>query len=130
MSNARYETHREFVQGSGELSPSEHIRLLRDSKTCFIPFLEDGAIVFECMDARHIPEIMASAEGLLAFKQLCVWIKDRAGMGSFYRSQHELVFVFKYGNGPHINNFGLGSRGRYRTNVWSYPAIRDKRRQK
>lgn len=130
MLNAKPETHREFLQGSGELSQDEHVHLLREPKRCYLPYLEDGAIVFECMDARHMLEILASAEDLLAFKQLCVWVKDRAGMGSFYRSQHELVFVFKHGKAPHINNFGLGARGRYRTNVWSYPAIRDKRRRK
>ncbi|TDK28892.1 site-specific DNA-methyltransferase, partial [Rhizobium deserti] len=57
------------------------------------------------------------------FKNLCVWNKTNGGMGSFYRSKHELVFVFKKGSAPHINNFGLGDTGRYRTNVWDYPGI-------
>jgi DNA modification methylase len=56
-------------------------------------------------------------------KNLCVWNKSNAGMGSFYRSQHELVFVWKSGTAPHINNFELGQRGRNRTNVWSYPGL-------
>lgn len=129
MSNAN-QTHREFVQGSGELSQAGHIDLLRHPKLCYQPYLEDGAIIYECIDFRHIMEIMASAEGILAFKQLCIWVKDRAGMGTFYRSQHELVFVFKYGAGPHINNFGLGARGRFRSNIWEYPAIRTSKRRK
>jgi DNA modification methylase len=56
-------------------------------------------------------------------RQLCIWAKDNAGLGTFYRSQHELVFVFKKGDAAHINNFGLGQDGRYRTNVWSYPGV-------
>jgi DNA modification methylase len=56
-------------------------------------------------------------------KQLCVWSKTNGGMGTFYRSKHELVFVFKVGTAPHTNSFGLGDTGRYRTNVWEYPGI-------
>lgn len=57
------------------------------------------------------------------FKNLCVWNKDNGGMGSPYRSKHELVFVFKNGNRSHQNNIELGSHGRYRTNVWDYPGV-------
>jgi DNA modification methylase len=68
-------------------------------------------------------EILDAAESCYQLKNLCIWNKDNAGLGSFYRSKHELVFVFKSGNGPHVNNFGLGETGRYRTNVWDYRGI-------
>ena len=81
----------------------------------------DGAIHFVCMDWRHMGEVLAAARGHYAeLRNLCVWAKTNGGMGSLYRSQHELVFVFKAGTAPHINNVELGRHGRYRTNVWSY----------
>jgi DNA modification methylase len=76
------------------------------------------------MDWRHMGELLAAGRSVYgAPKNLCVWSKTNAGMGTFYRSQHELVFVFKVGTGKHINNFGLGERGRYRSNVWVYPGV-------
>jgi DNA modification methylase len=82
----------------------------------------DGAIVFACMDWRHIQEMVAAGRRAgLTLKNLIVWSKDNGGMGAFYRSRHELIFPFKVGSAQHINNFGLGGSGRYRTNVWSYP---------
>jgi DNA modification methylase len=114
---------REFAMASGEMSSGQFMDFLRKFLTETCKFLEDGAIVYVCMDWRHMQELLGAAEGLLAFKQLCVWSKDKAGMGTFYRSQHELVFVFKYGTKPHINNFGLGNKGRYRTNIWNYPVV-------
>ena len=67
-------------------------------------------------------EMIAAAENVYSeFKNLCVWAKTNAGMGSFYRSQHELVFVFKSGGAAHLNNFGLGEKGRHRANLWTYP---------
>ena len=112
--------HREFVQASGEMSEDEFTRFLRDFKKLIAAYSKSGAIHFVCMDWRHIGEMHAAAKGLLEFKNLCVWTKDNAGMGSFYRSQHELVFVYKSGAGKHINNFALGQYGRHRTNVWAY----------
>ena len=82
----------------------------------------NGAIHFYFMDWRHLREIQDAAQPVFGGpRQLCVWVKDNGGMGSFYRSQHELVLVFKKGDEPHINNFELGQHGRYRTNVWEYP---------
>ena len=76
------------------------------------------------MDWRHLAEIQSAARETYAeLKNLCVWVKDNAGMGSFYRSQHELIFAFKSGTAPHINNFELGQHGRHRSNVWSYPGV-------
>ncbi|HEY6356620.1 MAG TPA: site-specific DNA-methyltransferase, partial [Vicinamibacterales bacterium] len=84
----------------------------------------DGAIHFVCMDWRHMKELLrAGSEVYTELKNLCVWNKDNGGMGAFYRSKHELIFVFKHGTAPHRNNFGLGALGRYRTNVWDYAGV-------
>jgi DNA modification methylase len=116
--------HGEFVEASGEMLESEFTDFLSVIITNLIEHSEDGAIHFICMDWRHIQELLsASKMPNYAFKQLCVWNKDNAGMGTFYRSKHEFVFVFKKGQGKHINNFELGQYGRYRTNVWDYPIV-------
>ena len=82
----------------------------------------DGSLHFICMDWRHMRELLyAAAKPYSEIKNLCVWSKTNAGMGSLYRSQHELIFVFKNGGAPHINNVELGRFGRNRTNVWHYP---------
>ena len=84
----------------------------------------DGAIHFVCIDWRHIGEALAAGKHTFdALKNVCVWSKTNGGMGSLYRSQHELVLVFKSGAGGHINNVELGRHGRYRTNVWTYAGI-------
>ena len=84
----------------------------------------DGAIAFVCMDWRHMRELLEAGEAVFSeLKNLCVWNKTNGGMGSFYRSKHELVFVFKVGAAPHLNTFGLGESGRYRTNVWDYAGV-------
>jgi DNA modification methylase len=76
------------------------------------------------MDWRHMTELLAAGEKVFAeLKNLCVWNKTNGGMGTFYRSKHELVFVFKVGSAPHRNTFGLGDTGRYRTNVWDYSGV-------
>ena len=116
--------HREFAMGAGEMSTEAFTSFLTETlgeaaKTC-----RDGAIAFICMDWRHIGELLAAGQGVFSeLKNLCVWNKGAGGMGTFYRSQHELVFVFKVGSGPHTNSFGLGETGRYRTNVWDYAGI-------
>lgn len=116
--------HDEFKMASGEMSESEFTAFLGKSFSLVEQFSEDGAIIMSFMDWRHQREILDAAEPIFgALKQLCVWMKDNGGMGTFYRSQHELVYVFKKGKAPHVNNFGLGENGRYRTNVWSYPGV-------
>ena len=118
------EVYREFPMACGEMSPHEFAAFLEKSFRLMAQHSQDGAIHFACMDWRHLWEMLAAAAPVYgAPKQVCVWAKDNAGMGSFYRSQHEHVFVFKVGDAPHINNFGLGERGRYRTNVWKYPGV-------
>lgn len=113
--------HREFLQASGEMSPDEFEAFLRRFLQVAIPHLIDGAIIFSCMDWRHIEEMVRAGKALgLDLKNICVWAKTAAGMGTFYRSQHELVAVFKHGTAEHINNFELGQYGRSRTNLWTY----------
>lgn len=113
--------HREFVYASGEMSREAFTAFLRRSFENMASVMTDGAIAFVCMDWRHMGEILAAGEtSFTELKNLCVWNKTNAGMGTFYRSKHELVFVFKHGRAPHVNSFGLGDTGRYRTNVWDY----------
>ena len=109
---------------SGEMSVSEFTDFMKSAFSHIHAFAQEGAIVYGFMDWRHTMEIQSAALPLFGLpRQLCVWVKDNGGMGSFYRSQHELVFVFKKGDAPHINNFELGQHGRYRTNVWNYPGV-------
>src|SRR6185503_14507671 len=113
--------HREFLQGSGEQSPDEYIKFLADALSAAAAHSIDGSIHFVCMDWRHMPELHAAGGQVFTeLKNICVWVKTNAGMGTFYRSQHELVFVFKAGNAQHVNNFELGQHGRNRSNVWNY----------
>ena len=116
--------HAEFAMASGEMSAEQFVEFLRTPMRLSSNFSVDGAIHYICMDWRHMGEMLTAATPVYgAPKNLCVWSKTNAGMGAFYRSQHELVFVFKVGTSSHINNFGLGGRGRYRTNVWVYPGV-------
>jgi DNA modification methylase len=113
--------HREFAMASGEMSATEFIAFLTTSCTRMTEALVDGAIAYVCMDWAHTGELLtAAAKTFGQPKQMCVWTKTNGGMGGFYRSAHEIVWVLKNGTGRHINNFGLGEHGRYRTNVWNY----------
>lgn len=113
--------HREFAMASGEMSVEAFTYFLRSTFKRLTEFSEDGSIHYICMDWRHMTELLAASDAIYnELKNLCVWAKSNAGMGSFYRSQHELVFVFKNGTAAHINNFGLGATGRHRSNVWEY----------
>jgi DNA modification methylase len=116
--------HREFAMASGEMSDADFVSFLSDALGAAASVSKDGAVAFVCMDWRGmLPLLTAGQKVFTEFKQLCVRNKTNAGMGTFYRSKHELVFVFKKGRGPHTNTFGLGDTGRYRTNVWDYPGI-------
>lgn len=116
--------HREFAMASGEMSSAEFTVFLSTVFGHLAHFSVDGSIHFQCMDWRHMGEILAAGERSYdELKNLCVWAKSNGGMGALYRSQHELVFVFKSGTAPHINNVELGKHGRYRTNVWSYAGV-------
>lgn len=116
--------HREFAMASGEMSRDQFTAFLRSAFQQLVRHSLDGAIHFVCMDWRHMTEMLAASEGVYAeLKNLIVWAKDNGGMGTFYRSRHELIFAFKVGTAPHINGFELGQHGRYRTNVWEYRGI-------
>lgn len=116
--------HREFAFASGEMSRTEFTAFLTATLHNAASVARDGAIAFVCMDWRHMRELLEAGEAVFSeLKNLCVWNKTNGGMGSFYRSKHELVFVFKVGSAPHTNSFGLGETGRYRTNVWDYAGI-------
>jgi DNA modification methylase len=116
--------HREFAMASGEMSATEFTDFLKTSLRLLAEYSADGSIHFICMDWRHMAELLAAgAEVYSELKNLCVWNKDNGGMGSLYRSKHELVFVFKHGMAKHINNIELGRFGRNRTNVWDYPGV-------
>jgi DNA modification methylase len=116
--------HREFVQGAGELSDPEFQRFLLTFMLHCARFVKRGGLHFICMDWRQIGKLLAAGEAAYdELINLCVWIKSNGGMGSLYRSQHELIAVFKHGKVPHLNNVMLGAKGRNRTNVWSYPGM-------
>jgi DNA modification methylase len=113
--------HREFHEATGEMSPAEFVAFQRSIFRNCVRFSANGSIHYQCMDFRHIREMLDAADGVYSeFKQLVIWNKSNAGNGNFHRSKHELVFVFKSGRARHTNNFGLGAKGRYRTNVWDY----------
>lgn len=114
--------HREFAMASGEMSRPEFTQFLTDALARMKSHSVDGSIHYICIDWKHVGELLAASEANNAeLKNIVVWDKGAAGMGSFYRSQHELVFVLKHGRSGHTNNVQLGRFGRNRTNVWKYP---------
>lgn len=121
--------HRDFAMASGEMSEMAFTRFLTDALGNCAAHSANGSIHFVFMDWRHMREVLDAGGAVYTeLKNVCVWNKDNAGMGSFYRSKHELVFVFKNGTKAHINNFGLGEGGRYRTNVWDYAGLNSLKR--
>ena len=116
--------HREFAMASGEMSRIEFVAFLTQTLSHAAAACRDGAIAFVCMDWRHMGELLEAGRACFTeLKNLCVWNKTNGGMGTFYRSKHELIFVFKAGTASHTNTFGLGDTGRYRPNVWDYPGV-------
>jgi len=114
--------HREFAMASGEMSDAQFATFLTRAIQQLAAFSRDGSVHFICMDWRHVFPLLAAARGSYDdLLNLCVWAKNNGGMGSLYRSAHELVAVFRKGPGPHRNNVELGRHGRNRTNVWNYP---------
>jgi len=113
--------HREFVAASGELSRSGFQLFMADFMREVVHASRSGSVHYICMDWRHIGDLLAVGESIYdQLLNLVVWAKTNGGMGSFYRSQHELVAVFKHGRRAHLNNVALGSNGRHRANVWNY----------
>jgi len=116
--------HRDFAMASGEMTALQFTQFLTTVLRLLVRHSADGSLHYICMDWRHLLELLTAADGVYSeLKNLCAWVKDNAGMGSLYRSQHELVLVFKSGAAPHRNNVQLGQYGRNRTNVWQYPTI-------
>ncbi len=116
--------HKEFAYASGEMSESEFTEFLKKSFKHLASYSADGSIHFVCMDWRHVGEITAAGNQTYTdLKNICIWNKQLAGMGSLYRSQHEFIFVFKNGKASHVNNIELGKHGRYRSNIWDYPGV-------
>lgn len=116
--------HRDFVQGAGELSDDDYASLLRNALVVLHHLLTSGALTFSCIDWRHIEQMLAAGRACgMSLYQIAVWVKSNGGLGGVYRNQHELICIFKSGDGPTQNNVELGKRGRNRTNVWSYPGM-------
>ena len=120
--------HREFAMASGELSSSEFTQFLQTTFRLLVRHSSQGSVHAVFMDWRHLPEILSAGEqSYSALLNLCVWVKNQAGMGSLYRSQHELILIYKNGKAPHQNNIQLGRFGRHRSNVWQYGGIQSMR---
>ena len=116
--------HPGFISASGETSPSEFTTFLMTVFSQMVRNTVDGAVHFICMDWRRSEELISAARAIYSeFSDVCVWVKDGAGQGSLYKSQHELIFMFKSGKKSRPNNIQLGKRRRYRTNVWHYPSV-------
>jgi len=116
--------HKNFKMAAGEMTGAEFTDFLTQVFAQLAAHSADGSLQYVFMDWRHMQEILAAGKSAYTeLKNVCVWVKDNGGMGSLYRSQHELVFVFKSGREGHRNNVQLGQYGRYRTNVWNYPGV-------
>lgn len=120
--------HREFAMASGEMSVDQFRAFLGDTLGAGMQVSRNGAVHFVCMDWRHMDDVTASVGEMYgALLNICVWNKSNAGMGSLYRSKHEMVFVYRVGDAPHTNAVELGKHGRNRTNVWDYTSVNSMR---
>jgi DNA modification methylase len=114
--------HRSFPMASGEMDRSQFASFLTQACRSLTACSVEGSLHYICMDWRHLDEVLTAGRSIYSeLKNLCVWVKDNGGMGSLYRSRHELVLVFKHGRTGHRNNVQLGQFGRNRSNVWHYP---------
>jgi DNA modification methylase len=114
--------HDEFAMASGEMSRDAFIAFLKETLGTAAQFSIHGAVHFACMDWRHIEELITASRSVYgAMLNLIAWVKTNTGQGSFYRSQHEMIGVFRVGATPHLNTIELGRHGRNRSNVWHYP---------
>jgi DNA modification methylase len=115
---------REFVMASGEMTSDEFITFLRNIAAQIAEYTVPGAVIDICMDWSHLEELFAATRHVLGRpKNLAVWVKPNGGMRTFYRSRHELIAIYVKAGAQHVNNFRLGRRGRFRTNVWEYPGV-------
>ena len=114
--------HAEFAMASGEMSPDQFAAFLRLALGLARDVSRDGSLHYVFIDWRSIADLIFVGRDLFAeLKNVIAWVKPNGGMGAFYRSQHELIAIFKHGRGRHVNNVQLGRLGRYRSNVWQYP---------
>jgi DNA modification methylase len=121
-------SHREFAMASGEMSEAQFRTFLADTLGAAARLSRDGAVHFVCMDWRHMDSVSAVGSAVYGERlNLCIWNKSNAGMGSLYRSKHELIFVYRVGTAPHLNMVELGKHGRNRTNVWDYASVNSMR---
>ena len=121
--------HREFAMASGEMSPAAFTAFLKAAFEPMAAVSVDGAILFTCIDWAHLREMLEAGHTVFdELKNIICWSKTNGGMGSLYRSQHELIPVWKKGTAPHVNTIQLGVHGRYRTNVWTYAGVNTFRR--
>jgi DNA modification methylase len=122
--------HREFTMASGEMSEAEFVAFLTRALGLLARYSTNGSVHFVCMDWRHMAELLSAGNQVYdTLLNLCVWVKDNGGLGSLYRSRHELIFVFRNGKSRHRNNVQLGQFGRNRCNVWEYPCAKTFSRQ-
>lgn len=122
--------HQDFAMASGEMSEAEFTAFLTNVFRLMAMHSVEGSMHFACADWRHLGEYLSAGKAAYTeLKNICVWAKHNAGMGSMYRSQHEFIFVFKHGPGLHRNNVQLGRFGRHRSNLWSYPGANTVARQ-
>lgn len=116
--------YREFAEASGEMSRKEFEAFLLTSISAMAQHAAEGSLIYSFMDWKHIDTLLAAGQGLgFELLNIAVWNKMKGGMGSFYRSAHELCAVFKKPGAPHLNNIELGRHGRNRTNVWDEPGF-------
>lgn len=116
--------HDSFGMAAGELSREGFTDFLSRSVSGVLPHMVPGALAYIFMDWKHVREVSAAADANgLELLNICVWDKGKGGMGSFYRSAHELVFVFRNGDAGHNNRIELGKHGRDRTNLWRYEGL-------
>lgn len=128
VGNSGKTRHREFAMAAGDMSKEAFTDFLTTALGHHAKHSMDGSIHFVCMDWRHLDEVtMAGRKAYSELKNLIVWVKDNGGMGTFYRSRHELILAFKNGTAAHVNSFELGQHGRYRTNVWQYRGVNTRR---
>jgi DNA modification methylase len=121
--------HKDFSMAAGEMTEEAYVDFLQATLSCMRDVLADGGIAFVCIDWRHVEQAIRASKSVgLSLKNICVWVKTNGGMGTFYRSRHEFILVLKKGESPHVNSFGLGDTGRYRTNVWEYAGVNTFRR--
>jgi DNA modification methylase len=120
--------HREFAMASGEMTEAQFRAFLADTLGAAAQVSRNGAVHFVCMDWRHMDDVSVVGHGIYGdLLNLCIWNKSNAGMGSLYRSKHELIFVYRVGDAPHLNQVELGRHGRNRTNVWDYASVNSMR---